>query len=373
MPKKASKPTVLIYDACPGFGGAITSIAALVPQLIDEGMQVVIVALQQDGWKEQGLDSLVQLIRPFNHGAINGVRYLVRETLRSIELYRIARRVGASLILANNGPGSNLGAYLAPPPFALPVAQYIRGAFYPSRLSYWALRRSKSIFTVSSQVTELCSGHKLDPAKIFEVPEGLSASQWPRPRQWNAKNWFWSSALAKWKGIHLLLEAYVRAGSLGAPPSLKVCYLPLDPKDVDADQLPSVVPPGVEFLPNPSSLNEIRSQATAYFHTALIPEPFGRSILEAMAAGLCPVVPDEGGGKQLVSHRETGIVYQARSASSLASAMCWVNKNPDKVLNLGQRAKEHVEKYRAEKTFGKVIHAIKQLAAKNRETNAQLV
>lgn len=362
------RPVVLIHEGAPGFGGSVTSLAALVPELEAAGFDVRIASAREEGWDRLGLIDKTDFIRAQHWDAYHGPRFFGREALRSRELRAIASKHRASLVMGNNTPMTNLASYWAAGSLNLPMIQYIRGAFFPSRLDRWALSRARAIFLVGDEAERLVqSMHLENQPPTMQVKEGLSESQWPSPRKSDAKDWLWASALAAWKGLPMLTSAYEELQSQKwALPPLQVCYAGFERADGDAGALPKRVPPGVTLRHDPPDLDGIRAGCRVYFHTSLRPEPFGRSILEAMAAGLCPVVPDEGGGALLVVHKKNGLLYPARSKEGLKEAMRTLIMNPDIADRLGRAAAQSAEAYKASRAFRPVTETLSSIGRMNR-------
>ena len=63
-------------------------------------------------------------------------------------------------------------------------------------------------------------------------------------------------------------------------------------------------------------------------------EPFGLAILEAMAAGIPVLVPDQGGAAGLVEADATGLHFRADDADDLAAALAKLRQTPVGALNL---------------------------------------
>ena len=155
------------------------------------------------------------------------------------------------------------------------------------------------------------------PRMPTQVEEGLD----PAPlagiaRPASARDWLWNSALVGWKGLPLLLDAY-RAGRRRRPlPPGLLRRAPRRPSR-RRGAAGAGAPRESCSTARPPISTQIRARCLVYVHTALRPEPFGRSLLEAMAAGLCPIVPDAGTPGRLVRHEENGLVYPAGSVEGL--------------------------------------------------------
>ncbi|GAA1820839.1 hypothetical protein GCM10009682_46270 [Luedemannella flava] len=67
-------------------------------------------------------------------------------------------------------------------------------------------------------------------------------------------------------------------------------------------------------------------------------EAMGRTIVEAQLAGVVAVVPDQGGAAELVEHLETGMVYAAGDAHSLAAVLTRLSADAPLRAGLVERA-----------------------------------
>ncbi len=79
-------------------------------------------------------------------------------------------------------------------------------------------------------------------------------------------------------------------------------------------------------------------------HTSVEPEPFGRVMIEAMAASRPVVTPAEGGGREIVVHGETGLLYESRDADALASAISSLLNDPAGAEAMGRAGRARVER-----------------------------
>jgi glycosyltransferase involved in cell wall biosynthesis len=347
-------PTLLVHDGSPGLGGSITSVGALVPFLRRAGWRVEVAAFQPEGWDREGI--LPHLL-PARGERITGTGYFLREARRAADLVRLCRRLSPHVLLANNGPAANLSTHLAGRVLGLPVLQYVRGPFWESPVSAAALRAAAAVLAVGEECARQVE--RAGAVVPTRVDEGLDPDRWPSARLPGARDWLWSSSLLAWKGLPLLLEAYRSVGA-SAPP-LQICHASLPDGHPECSPLPAELPGGVTTRRAPADLDAVRARCLVYVHTALRPEPFGRSLLEAMAAGLCPVVPDEGTPGRLVRHLENGITYRAGSAAALTAALRTAAADPVLCARLGERAAAETRGLTSDVAFQPILAALEKV------------
>ncbi len=347
-------PLLLVHDESPGLGGSVTSLGALVPFLERSGWRVAVAALQPEGWEGEGIRPV---LLPRRGESVAGAAYFAREAARGADLVGACGRLRPDLLLANNGPTANLSTHLAGRWLGIPVAQYVRGPFPASALAARVLRSSRAVFTVGAGSTAQATA--VEGVAPEQVDEGLDPLRWPGRRRDDAAGWLWASALVAWKGLPMLLDAYASLGEC-APP-LTACWAGFPAGHPDAEAPPGAVPPGVTLLRAPPELDAIRARCSVYLHTALRPEPFGRSLLEAMAAGLCPIVPDAGTPGMLVRDGENGFVYPAGSRSGLREAMRRAALDPGLCRRLGDQAALDARAFRSDRVFQPVLAALERV------------
>jgi len=83
-------------------------------------------------------------------------------------------------------------------------------------------------------------------------------------------------------------------------------------------------------------------------------EPFGKSIIEAMACGKAVITTNIGGPSEIVSNGVDGVLVPPRNEGAIASGILDLINNENKRLKLGERARKTVEeKYSWEKISSK--------------------
>ncbi len=93
------------------------------------------------------------------------------------------------------------------------------------------------------------------------------------------------------------------------------------------------------------------SQLSLLIHCSTDPEPFGRTIIEAMAMGKVVIATNHGGPVESVIEGETGHLIPPKNAEELAQAIITCLGNHERMKKMGKNAKKiATEKYELSKT-----------------------
>ena len=97
-------------------------------------------------------------------------------------------------------------------------------------------------------------------------------------------------------------------------------------------------------------------------------EGLARSLIEAMAYGVAPVVTDCGGSPELVVNGACGLVVPVRDTAALAAAIRSLHDDPDLRRRLGAAARERIRNdFRIEDTIAKTLALYRSLVAEKSE------
>ncbi len=96
----------------------------------------------------------------------------------------------------------------------------------------------------------------------------------------------------------------------------------------------------VRFLGRREDVAELLSSADVYVHASTQPEPFGRTIVEAMAAQLPVIAPSWGGIPEIVHQGATGLLYPPNDVSALAADMHYAACNRSVMAGYGQSGRQ---------------------------------
>jgi glycosyltransferase involved in cell wall biosynthesis len=141
------------------------------------------------------------------------------------------------------------------------------------------------------------------------------------------------------KGVDVLLQALA---SMQEVPQWKVVLCgPIDDPNVarwiGSDALRGrIVTPG-HIAPAPSAM-----QAMDLFVMPSRSEGLCRALIEAMMVGLCPIVSDAGGMKELVRHGRDGLVFPSEQVQALEQAIRTLMRDSEMRIRMAHSAAEHV-------------------------------
>lgn len=156
------------------------------------------------------------------------------------------------------------------------------------------------------------------------------------------------AALARWKGHTLLLQA---AGAiLSEFPSATFYFIGGSIYDTVAevgyeDELRQMIV--AKGFAKQVELTGFQPQMAPWYramdvvvNASIRPEPFGRTLLEAMACGKAVVGPNVGGIPEFVQPSKTGLLYEMGNAGALADAVLSLLREPAWRQNLGLAGRE---------------------------------
>ncbi len=87
-----------------------------------------------------------------------------------------------------------------------------------------------------------------------------------------------------------------------------------------------------------SDIPDIMNASDIVVHSASEPEPFGRVVVEGMAAGKPVIATAAGGVLDIIEDQVTGLLVPPKNASAMAKAICQLLENQTQAKALGQSA-----------------------------------
>lgn len=334
---------IIVVDPIPFRGGSKVATEVLLAELVKRMPELTCHVLTQDpeSWPRCRHHSL--WLPRILKGRESGIGYLLKQGWQTMLILWLVWRLGeVTCLLAASGPGVDLCCYWAARWLRCRVVQLIHGPVGDSGLSARALQRASFVFYLESTRNSLTTllarlGETDFPSYWTPFTNGLSEIDWPTATQ-GGPGILWAASLLRWKGLETMLAAHQMIPV--ARPALMVCYL--QPKGTQQPcSQPQPQLPDTYWYANPQNLDEIRAQCGIFVSTSH-QEPFGLSILEAMAAGLCVVIPADGAWWD--RHLADGVdcrKYQPNDPGDLARVLASLNAMSEEVKRLGHNARLH--------------------------------
>ena len=318
------------------------------------------------------------LARAGDSGAVSRWKLvaLARVMRAGIASLRFARTLRGALagarphVVHSNGIKTHLLAAMAPLP-GVPLVWHVRD-FVSSRpvagmLLARCARARPTVIAVSRAVADDVRAALPDPSlPIHVIPNGIDIDHFAPadagaadldrlaelapPAPAGALRVGLVATYARWKGQDLFLEA-ARAVRAAAAPHVPVrFYIVGGPiyrtggSQFRSDELierahrlgVGDVIGLIPFQPDPAP---VYRALDVVVHASTRPEPFGRTIVEAMACGCATVVSDEGGAAELIRDGHDAIAFCPRDAASLAGAILRLLEDPALRARLGAAAR----------------------------------
>jgi glycosyltransferase involved in cell wall biosynthesis len=181
-----------------------------------------------------------------------------------------------------------------------------------------------------------------------------------------------AAAFARWKGHHLLLRAAPRV--LAEFPQARLFLIGGPIYDTVAErgyasELHRAVRErglarNVVFTGFQADMAPWYRAVDVVVNASVRPEPFGRTLLEAMACGRAVVGPNAGGVPEFVRPGHTGLLYEMEDAEGLAHALAVVLRSRSLRERLGAAGRRAVlSRFRAEQHAQAVAAALRRAAA----------
>ncbi|WP_028863914.1 glycosyltransferase family 4 protein [Psychromonas aquimarina] len=361
------KRHLIVIDPTAFCGGSKTATESILRQLDTKQMRITVLTADKHSWKYSALKR-VRLYEPkWLAEKEQGLSYFFRHAFIALNLLVTRLRFGSfDIALGASGPGVDLALYLLKPLQNMKIIQLIHGPVARSRTIARCLNAADQVhYLGSSRVSLQKALSSIDPTQA-EMPDhfyllrnGLCDQSWPTACQSQYPVIFWAASLLKWKGLETLLDALAQIAP-DIRPLTHICYIKPLGTQLPVSQAP-IVMQHVDWYENPVNIDQLRASANIFVSTSRN-EPFGLSILEAMAAGHCILIPADGAyWDQTLNNNSDCIKYQADDPEDLKDKLLMLSRNMRQVIELGRRASEIAQDYRAGKQYAGIKESIEQI------------
>jgi glycosyltransferase involved in cell wall biosynthesis len=352
------KRHLLVVDPIGFNGGSKIATENMLRQLDGDVIRITLLTVDSSSWRRSTFKRALFSVPKFLAQRRQGIPYFALQGLLALRVLIARLRYGAfDIALGASGPGVDLALYIAKPLLGYRLIQLVHGPVAASRTIGRCLQYADEIHYLPSSGDSLLTALAKAGATRSQFPNdrfhilinGLPESLWPSPCQYRRPIIFWAASLLKWKGLQTLIDS-LRYLDTTVRPQTHICYIrPID-TSLPVSQAPFVLP-RVYWHENPDNIDQLRSKANIFVSTSRN-EPFGLSILEALAAGHCALIPQDGAyWDQVLTNGVTCIKYKADDALDLAFKLRWLSQNIRLVEFIGKAAAALALQYTAKRTY----------------------
>jgi glycosyltransferase involved in cell wall biosynthesis len=165
------------------------------------------------------------------------------------------------------------------------------------------------------------------------------------------------ATFANWKGQDVFLQAAALVNCrakfviIGGP-IYSTAGSQFTPSELENQAISLGLADRIEFRPFAADPRAAYHSLDIVVHASTRPEPFGLTIIEAMACGRPVIVAAAGGALELFTDGVTALGHTPGDATSLAAAITRLLDDPHLRTTLGANARRHVEQHFQEARFG---------------------
>lgn len=302
---------------------------------------------------------LVPWLSRFYHGVGFYARLVFQTLPLAWRIRQIIRSRGIDLIHANDLVSSNREVIIAAALTGRPCVCHIRMFERYTALDRHLVSFVDRFVYISQAIASSCIAQGVNPGKGVVVYNALDLDEFAREiAKWKGREELELSPadrvlgivgrITPWKGHEILLRAVARAAT--SVPDLKCLVIGDAATSEQAFKAGLValveelgIAERVTFLGWRDDIPQLLSCLDVLVHASLEPEPFGRVLIEGMAAGKPVIATNAGACPEIVEDGVSGLLVPPGDVEALAQAITRLLTDPDLGRTMGIVGRHQVE------------------------------
>jgi glycosyltransferase involved in cell wall biosynthesis len=265
-------------------------------------------------------------------------------------LYPKLKQFNVALVKLNNGPEAHLGALIAARLSRKPVVSWLRSMpiIGGNRWLWdWCIQQPQKLIAVSNAVRDSYIAEGVLSERITTIYDGIEIPENKVPvKKWNEP--FRVGTLGRivaWKGLMDVIKAAALLCDVNVIFEIAGNEDPSEPDfkkylHTEIERMGLVGKVYLRgFIKEPK---EFLRPLDCLLNPSFPAEPFGMSIIEAMAIGIPVIATNAGGPAEIIEHGHSGILVPPRSPTELAGAIRNLANNRILAGEIGQAARDRV-------------------------------
>src|SRR5262245_27211216 len=359
---------ILFVEASTGgvVGGSLTGILQLMARLDRARFDPALTLFEPKRVATNGVPvRVLPTLPPRRAGQARGM--LGRAVLRARDVAALATRVRAlaalfrserpAIVYLANGLRANLDGLLAARLCGVPVVCHEKGFERVGPIERFASRWIDAYIGMTDEIVAGCRAEHVRARRLLTIYDGIDCTEFAPGGGATVRRELGIPPAVpvagivghrqEWKGGHLVVEAVARARRRvpdlhclivgGVHRRVEEYTARLRERIAALGLAADVILTGAR-ADVPACLDAM----DVVIHASVLPEPFGRVLIEAMALGLPVIAPREGGPLEIVVDGETGLLVPPRDPDALAAAMVALLEDPARRAAMSRAARARV-------------------------------
>jgi glycosyltransferase involved in cell wall biosynthesis len=319
------------------------------------GVKVLCFARPSTERKDSAFKSRIRNTRIGEHLKQSSLNELRREVVHfftktfpaATRIYKIIKREQPQLIHCNNGLKINLSAVIAAKLAGKKCICHERGIFHLNPLEKFISRYVNLFICNSYAVRQHYLGEGVNEKTVRVVHNGVDLIKFsPRNQRRDQRRdprIISIGRLIDWKGHHILIRAASQV--LEKYPSARFVLVGSGSYETELRNLAERlgVTGAMVYTGYLKDVRDALDESDIFVHCSIKPEPFGRTIIEAMAMGRATIATNHGAAPEIITDNVDGILIPPDDPEVLAKNIIRLLENGELREQLGAAAREKIK------------------------------